>query len=978
MLLVGAATELWSASARAAGDPRLEWNTLESAHFRVTYHSGEAEAAARVVDVAESALTTLSAELGYVPPDKTEVILTDFTDSANGSATAVPFNTVRLFLTAPDDLSPLSDVDDWLLGLTTHEYTHILQLDQIRGIPAIVNRLVGKRWAPNQIQPRWILEGLAVLEETKHTSAGRLRSAIWDQYLRADFLSGKIATLDQMSHYVRRWPQGNIWYLYGSYFLRWIFSTYGEGAIRAMIHDYAGQVVPWGINRSIRRATGKTYEELYEGWVRETRADYLAQAAAVRERGLREGARITRVGQNAAYPRWIPAGAWDGFDGGLLYFRDDGHTRAGLYGIPAHAGPAGTLRFRDQERQLMVRMNGQGNATFAPDGSLVLSMPDVHRNIFTYDDLHRYPRGAHDESGQNGTRVRLTDGFRATDPAIAPDGKHVAFVTNQGGTRYLQMGTLNDARDGLRDVHSLVHADRWEQAFSPRFSPRGDQVAYSVWTKGGYRDLRLVDVRAGTYVTLAHDRAVDGGPSFSPDGRYLYFHSDRTGIFNVYAWELATRRLFQVSNVLGGAFYPEPSPDGKHVAYISFNEGGYDLNVLDVDQEHLVPAGEYVETDAVVPFVAASHVYRRTAYNPLETLRPRAYGISTSPGNFGQAFDLSINGSDIAGFHSLAVTARLETDRPAVQGSIGYNYGRLPFDVGANVFRSLAPRGGYVLNGQERTLTEETVGASTTAAFYRSRAYVSQSLGLSYSLARRGVDFPDARTQLNPYDRPQTFPRGTVGLLGVNYSFSNIEGRLWSVGPEKGITVSLATNLSDPALASQYRGVTATANATAYYPMPWLRHHVLALHGGGGLAVGDYPGRSAFYVGGFVDVPFTDTIQKQVIQGGFVLRGYDPVVVFGSQYVLGNAEYRFPVLNIDRGLSTLPIFINRITGNVFFDYGSAFDDVRVSKFKSGTGAEAWFDLILGYNFSVTMRLGYGRGLASEGKNQVYFLAVSPF
>ena len=310
---------------------------------------------------------------------------------------------------------------------------------------------------------------------------------------------------------------------------------------------------------------------------------------------------------------------------------------------------------------------------------------------------------------------------------------------------------------------------------------------------------------------------------------------------------------------------------------------------------------------------------------------------------------------------------------------MAYNYGRLPFDVGANVFRSIAPRGG--LHRERRganVLTEETTGATTSATFYRNRAFASQTLGLSYSLARRGTDFPDARSQLNPYDRPQTYPRGTVGVLGVNFSFSNVESRLWSVSPEKGIGFSVATNLSDPALASQYRGITTTANLTAYYPMPWLRHHVLAFHGGGGLAVGDYPGKSAFYVGGFTDVAFADTIQKQIIQGGFVLRGYDPVVVSGTQFVLANAEYRFPILNVDRGPSTVPLFLNRVSGNLFFDYGSAFDDIRASKFKSGTGAEAWFDLIFGYNFSVSMRLGYARGLASLGKDQMYFLAVAPY
>ena len=70
--------------------------------------------------------------------------------------------------------------------------------------------------------------------------------------------------------------------------------------------------------------------------------------------------------------------------------------------------------------------------------------------------------------------------------------------------------------------------------------------------------MRIVDATDGTYVDVTHDRAVDGDPVFSRDGRWLFFHSDRTGITNVYAYELATTRLRQVTNVLNGAYQPEP------------------------------------------------------------------------------------------------------------------------------------------------------------------------------------------------------------------------------------------------------------------------------------------------------------------------------------------------------------------------------------------------------------------------------------
>ena len=175
-------------------------------------------------------------------------------------------------------MSPLGDVDDWYLELVTHEYTHILHTDHIEGIPALVNKILGKTLAPNQVQPHWLLEGLAVFEESARTSGGRLRSSMWNMWMRADVLEDNVATLDVFSNVPRRWPQGNIWYLYGSFFMQWIAETYGEQAIRAMIDDYAYQVIPYAINRSIRRATGRTYEELYAAWVDSMQRSFGAQA----------------------------------------------------------------------------------------------------------------------------------------------------------------------------------------------------------------------------------------------------------------------------------------------------------------------------------------------------------------------------------------------------------------------------------------------------------------------------------------------------------------------------------------------------------------------------------------------------------------------------------------------------------------------------------------------------------------------------
>jgi outer membrane protein assembly factor BamA len=220
-------------------------------------------------------------------------------------------------------------------------------------------------------------------------------------------------------------------------------------------------------------------------------------------------------------------------------------------------------------------------------------------------------------------------------------------------------------------------------------------------------------------------------------------------------------------------------------------------------------------------------------------------------------------------------------------------------------------------------------------------------------------------------------------ILSANWAYSNAQGFLWGVSAEKGFSVSASIDVTHPVIGSDYRGFRAKSDFTTYVRMPWLKHHVVALHAGGGMSGGFYPG-GPFYIGGFIDFGPQDHALSFITGGGFLyqggvaLRGYPPVAETGAYYMLGNAEYRFPIVNIDRGLSTLPFMLNRISGNVFFDYGSAFDSLETAAFKSGIGAELWVDTTLGYFAAFNFRVGYARGLASGGIDKVYFVAALPY
>jgi hypothetical protein len=63
---------------------------------------------------------------------------------------------------------------------------------------------------------------------------------------------------------------------------------------------------------------------------------------------------------------------------------------------------------------------------------------------------------------------------------------------------------------------------------------------------------------------------------FTPDGSRIVFSSDRTGIFNLYSYDVSSGSIAQVTNVLGGAFCPAVNASGD-IIYSAYTSGGYKI-----------------------------------------------------------------------------------------------------------------------------------------------------------------------------------------------------------------------------------------------------------------------------------------------------------------------------------------------------------------------------------------------------------------
>ena len=281
LLLLWAST--WLGTAQAASfDPRLEWRTLETPHFNITFHQGEAALAEEVAGIAEAVFEKMSAEFDYTLKRPTELVLIDPTDLANGYATPLPVNTIVIYVTAPNESSVLSKYEDWNDAILTHEFTHTIHLDTIEGLPKLLRLALGRVVNVHRVSPGWMIEGLATLQETRHTTGGRGRSNMADMIKRMAVLEDEFPPLGNMDGFQADPPSGNLRYLFGQDFQQYIADRVGEKVWTKWLHAYGGGIPYW---LPSKRVFGERLVPLYKDWRTYTQAKYREQAEAIRAQG---------------------------------------------------------------------------------------------------------------------------------------------------------------------------------------------------------------------------------------------------------------------------------------------------------------------------------------------------------------------------------------------------------------------------------------------------------------------------------------------------------------------------------------------------------------------------------------------------------------------------------------------------------------------------------------------------------------------
>ena len=627
LLLVGLVLG-WTSASFAQNHPELAWQVVETEHFRIFYHEGLTGAAARAAHIAEAAYAPLTELYGYEPDGRVRIVLKDHDDYANGAAFFYQ-DTIEIWATSLDHDFDLRGSSDWLRNVITHEFAHIVSLGAARKgvqrVPALYLQYFGYQREKNRpdiligypdviasypvmgtVMPMWLAEGAA--QYGTATTGHDRWDANRDMVLRSLVLADEQLSFEQMGVFGKQGFGNEYVYDHGFGLVRYIAETYGEEKV-AELYRAASQWHTLAIDGACKKVLGKSADALYGEWIESMRQGYRAQVAALGP--LREGERIVDVGFSNLRPRLAP----------------NGEKLAYLSTRKRHHYPHGLI-VRDLatgEEEIAAFPAAASTVDWSPDGrKLLFSRIDRadkygsrQADIYEWDSAAAGPSfwrnmlwlvpAMVSGTGPEMPRVkRLTRGMRALYPTYSPDGEWIVFVQNKGTSNNLAM-----VRADGTDLRYLTHFADGTQLYTPRFSPDGRRLAFAI-AREGQRDIAVVEL--GTEGAAVGDSigqpresgqpqglplrgrrviatpGTDRDPAWSADGAEIVFASDFSGIFNIYALDLQTRQLRQITNTIGGAFSPSVGSEGE-VVFTAYTAAGFEIRRLQ-DEGTLVAAEE--------------------------------------------------------------------------------------------------------------------------------------------------------------------------------------------------------------------------------------------------------------------------------------------------------------------------------------------------------------------------------------------------
>jgi hypothetical protein len=862
---------------------KFAWKSYATEHFKVFFYADEPGLLKNVVDTAESAYRKVSADLKHQLADPVPLLyyttVTDFEQSNvfQISEGVLGVSEPVLFRIGIHGDMPLNELQE----LITHELTHVFEFDILWGNQG------GSLTALSQ-PPLWTFEGLSEYTTNRWSSWSTL-------ILRDTVLNDRIPELDEAGDLVQRYPlPRDPAYDFGHAIYEFLVEKYGPGAIRDLWQSLKGGALlsrrdPF--QRAFRlsaRLFGQEFKRYLRArfkdyFTRENPEDYSVPLGpefpmnpyyfAFSQALSPSGDLVATITYNAQASD-MDIVLLSAKDGRVLKNITKGYTTDYeyiKYDIDPTNGPA-----------LAWSPEGDRIAFFARDGR--------RHSLFLISPV----------TGQTLQTIRLTVDQPA-GPRFLPDGKSLIFAAFHKGIHDL---FRLDLETGV--LTPLTDDPLYEKA--PAVSPDGRTLVYSIRT-GTVDKLflsPLTDLATKTQLTFGRDNTIC--PSFSPDGRTVFFAGDARGAFNVYSLSLTTGEIRRHTDVRTGNFFPAalPSEPGRMI-FASFNKGAFQLFKAEAAGavestvtfapvaagapfERFAPALDFtIDAAKIEPHSGIGRLY-------VTSRPPVAAVVSTDGSIYGGA---TIGFSDIMGNHQFSVSAYQVREFRSMAASYLNQTGRLQSAFSVFQYSYYYYPNMYYYDPslwQYVTYADATAVRRITGAqflvYYPFSLYVRAEAGLGFFHYEE--EMMDTYS-IGLYSNASGFGFINGTIASASLSLTGETTRFRAYGPASGYTFRFSVSQALPLAEKFIRNTSVSGDIRKY--LSFGSDILLALRLQGHACWGRDP--FLFYFGGNNEV-----------------RSAYYYSLTATEYWIGNAELRFPLIGVAQ---TILGNIGPIRGVVFFD-----------------------------------------------------------
>ena len=912
---------------------RFDWHIHRTEHFDIHYYPSEAKLVPIMAAIAEEAYEQHSEDFEHELRDRTPLILykshRDFQETNiilqelhEGIGGFAELFKHRIVIPFTGSLEAFREV-------IFHELIHIFQYDIIYQKPHA--RIYSGEFLYSP--PIWFIEGMADYFAEDN-------DAIGEMVVRDASMNNNIVPLPQL-HNFNRLSSPFVGYKLGQLAVAYLTETYGREKIAEILQGLR-QSRTKDIDRVFQEVLGVKLEEFDKAWRQTVRKRYwpLIEDRELADLVAKNLTEKSRYSHNIK-PVWSPSGdiiAYvTGNEGFLEIVLMSAKTGERIERV--------TKRFfREKYEEIRTDFGGFGRSlAWAPDGDRIAFIAKHHDanyllevNILTEEltqylelDFDNVTSPDYDGSGERivfaalkegqtdlyvielltGEVDRLTfDPFNDTHPSWHPVTGEIIYTSERGAKNRLVL--INHTQETER-----VLTDGTYNAISPSWTPDGKSILFCSDRQGIYdmhkmalsdrsptRDLRrnqpseTVSKEVESSQQLAVSNQQEGGTS--PEN--LLTDSRKPKADSQYADSpFLEIELTRLTNMMTGCFNPSLAPDGKHLLFSAYQNGKYDVYIMEISKT--------IEEKIEVPSVAEPSVILTEEEPENYRIARRKYSTRSSfvldavfpDFSFGAdgllRSSVQIVGSDMLGNHRIGVSVMNQSSYLTPDFIAQYGFLTHRTDVGAMIYNYHEY---HILGGiqRRRGILQRITGLGAYVNYPFDRYH---RLDFAFSMYSKPFSFNfQTRQPLDPYDDRGLLTMGSVAFVGDTTMW-----REWA--PYTGSRYRIELEQSFPALGSELSLTNVIFDARRYFGVGRRSTFAARLLIGGSFG-GD---RSYFYLGGI------DT-----------LRGYNYEELVGTRIGLLNFEVRIPFIDVLHFGWPVQWTIGGIRGIAFADLGGAWSD----------------------------------------------------